>query len=156
MHTHTHTHTHLQVLILNTVELVEEDTIVRAGSSPRRVFYAWGLDRLDQLNNNLDSYYRAPCNLTGAGVDVYVLDTGIHFSHNQFGGRAPHPGCDPADIESQSFWQFGGLQLRKQAENMSGWDCVGHGTHVAGIVGELIMGWPLVSTYFQCESSTAT
>ena len=119
---------------------MEEDSLVRAGSDPRRVFYAWGLDRIDQLNNNLDTYYTAPCNLTGEGVDVYVLDTGIHYSHVQFGGRAQHPGCDPADVESQAFWQFGGLQIRGRAENMTGWDCVGHGTHVAGIVGGVDYG----------------
>lgn len=68
-------------------------------------------------------------------MDVYVLDTGIHFSHNEFGGRAQHPGCDPADVESQSLWRFGGKSLSSSAENMTGWDCVGHGTHVAGTIG---------------------
>lgn len=122
------------------VEFVEEDSLAKAGSVSRRVFYAWGLDRIDQLSNTLDTYFRPPCNLTGEGVDVYVLDTGIHFSHNQFGGRAQHPGCDPADDESQSLWRFGGFGLSGHAENMTGWDCVGHGTHVAGIVGGVDYG----------------
>lgn len=107
-----------------------------AGSDPRRVYYTWGLDRIDQLSNHLDTYYQPPCNLTGEGVDVYVLDTGIHFSHEQFEGRAHHPGCDPADMESQARQEFRGLSLvGNNGENMTGWDCVGHGTHVAGIVG---------------------
>ena len=118
------------------MEFVEEDAIVRTGSPPRRVFYAWGLDRLDQTSHHLDFLYHAPCNLTGDGVDVYVMDTGIHFSHNQFEGRAQHPGCDPADTELQALQNFRGLGLvGNNAENMTGWDCVGHGTHVAGIVG---------------------
>jgi subtilisin family serine protease len=119
----------------NIVEFVEEDSVVMAGSDPRRVFYAWGLDRLDQVSNRLDTMYTAPCNLTGDGVDVYVMDTGIHFSHEQFEGRALHAGCDPADVESRNMQQFRQLQLRTSPENMSGWDCVGHGSHVAGIAG---------------------
>ena len=107
-----------------------------AGSDPRQVFYTWGLDRIDQLSNRLDHFYTTPCNLTGEGVDVYVMDTGIHFSHEQFGGRAHHPGCDPADMESRALQRFRDLSLvGNNAENMTGWDCVGHGTHVAGIVG---------------------
>lgn len=129
------------------MEFIEEDTMAKAGSahnvdtmatagSARNVFYSWGLDRLDQPSNNLDLYYRAPCNLTGEDVDVYVVDTGIHFSHKQFEGRAQHPGCDPADVESQTSLKFRGTSLiGNTAENMTGWDCVGHGTHVAGIVG---------------------
>ena len=126
----------LQVLRHKSVEFVEQDKYVKAGSNPRRVFYAWGLDRIDQLSNNLDTYYQAPCNLTGEGVDVYVMDTGIHFSHEQFEGRVLYPGCDPADMESQAMQQFRNLSsFVGNVENMTGWDCVGHGTHVSGIVG---------------------
>lgn len=46
----------------------------------------WGLDRIDQrdlpLNNNYNPVQ------TGSGVTVYVIDTGIRPSHNEFGGRA--------------------------------------------------------------------
>ena len=118
------------------MEFVEEDTIVRVGSEPRRVYYSWGLDRLDQLSHHYDTFFNAPCNLTGEGVDVYVMDTGIHFSHEQFEGRALHTGCDPADMQSRAKQTFTPHSLiGNKAENMSGWDCVGHGTHVAGIVG---------------------
>ena len=122
-----------------TVEFVEQDKKVLAGSDPRRVIYAWGLDRIDQPTNHLDTYFQAPCNLTGEGVDVYVMDTGIHFSHDQFGGRVLYPGCDPADVESQALYQFQELTGTRPV-NRTGWDCVGHGSHVAGIVGGVDYG----------------
>ena len=116
------------------MEFVEEDSVVELGSTtPRDVRFSWGLDRLDQIPYNLDHQFTAPCNLTGEGVDVYVMDTGIRFSHNQFEGRALYPGCDPADARSRAMGDSG--LIREQTENMTGQDCVGHGTHVAGIVG---------------------
>jgi serine protease len=54
-------------------------------------------------------------NWTGLGVDIYMLDSGILMSHVDFGGRAS---C--------------GLNL---ADNGACQDLLGHGTHVAGILG---------------------
>ncbi|MEO3778439.1 S8 family peptidase [Micromonospora sp. B11E3] len=74
---------------------------------------SWGLDRIDQRNLPLNSSYTYPN--TGSGVKAYIIDTGIRFSHSDFGGRAVS-GFDAID---------GGAAD----------DCNGHGTHVAGTVG---------------------
>ncbi|MEV1107114.1 S8 family serine peptidase [Micromonospora sp. NPDC049751] len=74
---------------------------------------SWGLDRIDQRNLPLDSSYTYPN--TASNVHAYIIDTGIRFSHNDFGGRATS-GYDAVDGGSAD-------------------DCNGHGTHVAGTVG---------------------
>ncbi|MBC9711446.1 S8 family peptidase [Streptomyces sp. TRM66268-LWL] len=75
---------------------------------------SWGLDRIDQTDPPLDSSYTWP-ESAGAGVKVYVLDTGVRISHQDFGGRA-HNGWDFIDGDPV-------------AE-----DGFGHGTHVAGTI----------------------
>ena len=74
----------------------------------------WHLDKIG-LNNNYNS------TLTGKGIDVYILDSGIHYEHEEFRGRALYPGYDPID--------------KLYNQNQAGRDCEGHGTHVAGLVG---------------------
>ncbi len=66
------------------VEYVQEDaeaSIVTTQYSPPT-----GLDRIDQRYLPLDNSYTY--NSTGAGVNVYVIDTGIRPTHQEFGGRA--------------------------------------------------------------------
>jgi subtilisin family serine protease len=92
------------------VKFVEEDAVMTADATQTNP--PWGLDRIDQRNLPLSASYTY--NFTGAGVRVYVIDTGIRTTHTQFGGRA-----------SNVFDAFGG----------SGADCNGHGTHVSGTVG---------------------
>ena len=80
---------------------------------------SWGLDIID---GNSDGVYQRPCNLTGNGVDVYIVDSGIRYSHETFGGRAEYPGCDILDEINN--------------ESQRGADCSGgHGTPVSSIVG---------------------
>ncbi|MCO5974782.1 S8 family peptidase [Actinoallomurus soli] len=73
----------------------------------------WGPDRIDQHKLPLSHSYTYTH--TGAGVDAYVIDTGIDTTLSQFQGRADS------------------VYGRKG-------DCEGHGTHVAGIIGSKTYG----------------
>jgi subtilisin family serine protease len=79
----------------------------------------WGIDRSDQRSLPLSASYTYT--RTGAGVTVYVLDTGIRYSHSDFGGRAI-PGFDAVTAGGDAA------------------DCNGHGTHTAGTVGGATYG----------------
>ena len=78
----------------------------------------WGIDRVDQRALPLSTTYSYTS--TGSGVTAYIIDTGIRFTHSEFGGRAAS-GYDAVD---------GGTAD----------DCNGHGTHVAGTVGGATYG----------------
>ena len=78
---------------------------------------SWHLDKIGQLALSKSAN---GSKLTGKGVDVYILDSGIHYEHKEFNGRALYPGCDPID--------------KLYHQNQAGRDCQGHGTHVAGLV----------------------
>ncbi|MFB7784153.1 S8 family serine peptidase [Streptomyces vinaceus] len=102
------------------VKSVEEDAAVQSVPQPTRTpgtrapSSSWGLDRIDQKELPLDNSFSTEGN--GAGVTAYILDTGIDYAHDEFGGRAT----------------FGYDAI---GDGRLGADCQGHGTHVAGTVG---------------------
>ena len=72
---------------------------------------SWGLDRIDQKKLPLNNAYQY--NFTGAGVHIYIVDTGIRLQHQEFAGRVGN-GRDTIDNDNDPS------------------DCDGHGTHCAG------------------------
>ncbi len=94
------------------VAYVEEDGLVELSNTQTNA--TWGLDRIDQRDLPLSTTYTY--NATGAGVNAYIIDTGILTGHTQFTGRM-------------------GAGFRAIADDGRGTsDCNGHGTHVAGTV----------------------
>ncbi len=99
------------------VEFIEENQEVSVAATQAGA--TWGLDRTDQRNLPLSTSFTYLN--TGLGVNAYIIDTGINFSHVEFAGRAS-TGYDAVTL--------GGTAA----------DCQGHGTHVAGTVGGLTWG----------------
>ncbi|XP_072033742.1 aqualysin-1-like [Amphiura filiformis] len=94
------------------VLFVEEDGLVQT-----QAVESWGLDRIDQIDLPLDDVFNP--NGDGTGVHVYVIDTGIIPTHNDF-----------SDHASVFYDSLGG----------DGIDCNGHGTHCAGTAGGISYG----------------
>ncbi|MBJ6137174.1 S8 family peptidase [Marinobacter litoralis] len=113
---------------------VEQDRVVAANTASQSNA-TWGLDRIDQTVLPLDDQYSYPAS-GGAGVNVYVIDTGLRDTHQEFAGRV---------IEGRNFavndaglLGLGALPLVGPLLNLGGstdatdtTDCNGHGTHVA-------------------------
>ncbi len=96
------------------VAYIEADQTVALNQTSPENQAPWGLDRIDQADRPLSSQYYF--NYTGAGVNAFIIDTGIRQDHVEFTGRLK-PGFNVVQDTN-------GTQ-----------DCNGHGTHVAGTVG---------------------
>ena len=99
------------------VKYIQQDGVVHLETTQTNP--SWGLDRIDHRAGVLDQLYTY--NTTGAGVNVYVIDTGIRITHQDFGGRA----------------QVGHDSV---GDGQNGIDCHGHGTHVSGTIGGATYG----------------
>jgi subtilisin family serine protease len=99
------------------VDYVERDSAMKALATQTGA--TWGLDRIDQRSLPLSTTFSY--SNSGAGVTAYIIDTGIRFTHNEFGARAVS-GYDAVDPGTPAD------------------DCNGHGTHVAGTTGGTTYG----------------
>ena len=94
------------------VAFVEQDRTISMANV--QAAGGWGLDRVDQRGLPLNGMYSFGSD--GTGVTAYILDSGINFTHTDFGGRA----TTGTDIMTP-----GGTAT----------DCHGHGSTVSGVVG---------------------
>jgi subtilisin family serine protease len=121
------------------VAFIEEDAIVQLDATqpnPPPGFPAGtninGLDRIDQRALPLSGSHTF--DFTGAGVNLYVIDSGIRTSHVDFGGRA----------------SFGANFVNDGRTD----DCNGHGTHVAGTAGSSTFGVANAVRVFGCSGGS--
>jgi subtilisin family serine protease len=100
------------------VDYIEQDQTVALNQSIQNQA-TWGLDRIDQRDRPLDTNYNY--NYTGAGVNAFIIDTGIRADHVELSGRL-----------------LNGYDAVGDGNGTN--DCNGHGTHVAGTVGGTTWG----------------
>ena len=129
-------------------KLTNKDFIVRldAYKYEQRNPPNWGLDRIDELmagraidptsfTEGMNGVYKF--DQTGLGVDVFVVDTGIAYHHIDFFGD---------DNKSRVHCAYDAFPLQLEGIQCCGCvDYVGHGTHMAGIIGGTLYGKPLTN-----------
>lgn len=99
------------------IAYIEQDQTVHTTDVETQA--TWGLDRIDQADQPLDTQYHYDA--TGAGVYAFIIDTGIRATHQEFTGRLATGFSNINDGRGTG-------------------DCDGHGTHVSGTVGGTIFG----------------
>lgn len=123
----------LQALPL--IKSIEKDRVVQAGAV--QAGPVWGLDRIDETDRPMDGEY-AYVDSAGAGVHVYIIDTGINPDHQEFTGRvgAGQNFVSSGPLDGLLGGLLGGLLpldlLGGEVDPENWQDCNGHGTHVAG------------------------
>jgi len=102
------------VIASHEVAYVEHDQMMHATQSCNTQNDAvWGINRISEYEPLLTGKYTYESQ-AGKGAEVFVIDTGIRITHEEFNtGRA--------------FWGSNFVDTRNE-------DCNGHGTHVAGTV----------------------
>jgi subtilisin family serine protease len=100
--------------------------IAQSSAQSAPVGVSWHLDRINQQALPLDGVVdHGP--LTGSGIDIYIVDTGVRATHEQLVNRV-----------------FAGLDVRttdgSSVVDPPGSDCDGHGTHVAGLAAGSTVG----------------
>ena len=121
-------HSHTQIMKHPYLEVLEGDVAMKRSTQPHldisqdyaevqrsREKVTWNLDRLDERINHLNGKYNPEG--TGKLASIYIIDTGIRYSHHEFEGRAKYAEFDAID--------------KLTGSSNRGEDCEGHGTHCA-------------------------
>ena len=101
------------------VATAAESVTPRHGSIGPRPAQTWGLDRIDGRLKAVDGTYSPPAD--GENVRIYIVDTGVRSTHQDFTGRVVQ-GISKVPGESSTE------------------DCHGHGTHVASSAAGATLG----------------
>ncbi len=117
IHIRTHKKEALRLILNEHVDSVEQDikTIISATTSPTE---SWGLDRIDENLAINDSTYND--SFTGAGRNIYILDTGLNMSNPIVAAEFDH-------WRAAIVWDVNSTIPKAQ-------DCNGHGTQVSSII----------------------
>ncbi|WP_349741412.1 S8 family serine peptidase [Roseateles cavernae] len=125
------------VKALHPIEIIQAPTPEQAAGSAIELSRALALSRADIAQNSLG--------LTGAGVKVGVIDTGVDIDHPAFGGSGVNGTTPFPNARVIAGWDFVGDAYNADSSSASynpvpspdsnPDDCGGHGSHVAGIVG---------------------
>lgn len=117
------------------VEIIQRPAAAQPSDSAPDLAAALSLTGADIAQNSLG--------LTGAGVKVGIIDTGIDIDHPAFGGSGTggttaFPSARVAygyDLVGDNYNSGGSGDQLIPVPDANPDDCAGHGTHVAGIVG---------------------
>ncbi|KAF3929085.1 Oryzin [Dactylellina cionopaga] len=105
-----------QILRSPEVDFVEQDAVMRINAE--QADSTWGLDRISHEEYSSPYTYKYDEAAAGAGVTVYVIDTGIRITHEQF---------KESNGTARASFGF-------NAVDSSDTDGNGHGTHCAGTI----------------------
>ncbi|KAG5986102.1 hypothetical protein E4U52_000582, partial [Claviceps spartinae] len=105
------------------IKVLNSKVVMRDGTLPKDTFAPHVMTQVDRLRAK---------GITGKGVKVAVIDTGIDFTHPALGNGCFGKGClvsFGADLVGDAF-----NGSNKAIPGDKPMDCAGHGTHVAGII----------------------
>ena len=113
----------------------------------------WGLAACGFTNdkwggNSVVSNQQFPYTLTGKGVDVVIMDSGIQADHPEFNGT-PRSNSGTTRYQTVDWPTISGVGGSQHADYHR--DLTGHGTHVAGIACGKLNGWAKEANVFSLK-----